>query len=114
MSKEYRELVGSGDCIYYRIGPSYQEGVEVTMSGKLQPINRDTACLLSSSLQDWLPEKPLACFEAEQVGYEAKPRQRKTRKPERAGKPVDVSRSRLRLDHGIKTRPGEESSWIQE
>jgi len=32
------------------------------MSGKFQPINRDTAYLLPPSLQDWLPEKHLACF----------------------------------------------------
>lgn len=32
------------------------------MSGKFQPINRDTAYLLPPSLQDWLPGKPLAQF----------------------------------------------------
>jgi len=32
------------------------------MSGKFQPINRDTAYLLPPSLQDWLPEKHLARF----------------------------------------------------
>lgn len=32
------------------------------MSGKFQPINRDTAYLLPPSLQDWLPEKHLAGF----------------------------------------------------
>ena len=32
------------------------------MSGKFQPINRNTAYLLPPSLQDWLPEKHLARF----------------------------------------------------
>jgi transposase len=32
------------------------------MSGKFQPINRDTPYLLPPSLQDWLPEKHLARF----------------------------------------------------
>jgi transposase len=32
------------------------------MSGKFQPINRDSAYLLPPSLQDWLPEKHLARF----------------------------------------------------
>ena len=32
------------------------------MSGKFQPINRDTAYLLPPSLQDWLPERHLARF----------------------------------------------------
>ncbi|MCP4936375.1 MAG: IS1182 family transposase [bacterium] len=32
------------------------------MSGKFQPINRDTAYLLPPSLQDWLPDKHLARF----------------------------------------------------
>ena len=32
------------------------------MSGKFQPINRDTAYLLPPSLKDWLPEKHLARF----------------------------------------------------
>jgi len=32
------------------------------MSGKFQPINRDTAYLLPPSIQDWLPEKHLARF----------------------------------------------------
>jgi hypothetical protein len=32
------------------------------MSGKSQPINRDTASLLPPSLQDRLPEKQLARF----------------------------------------------------
>jgi len=32
------------------------------MSGKFQPINRDTAYLLPPSLQDWLPKKHLARF----------------------------------------------------
>ena len=32
------------------------------MSGKFQPIDRDTAYLLPPSLQDWLPEKHLARF----------------------------------------------------
>tara|TARA_R110002072_G_C7891636_1_gene528850 strand:- start:56 stop:1408 length:1353 start_codon:yes stop_codon:yes gene_type:complete len=32
------------------------------MSGKFQPINRDTLYLLPPSLQDWLPEKHLARF----------------------------------------------------
>ncbi len=32
------------------------------MSGKFQPINRDTSYLLPPSLQDWLPEKHLARF----------------------------------------------------
>ena len=32
------------------------------MSGKFQPINRDTPYLLPPSLQDWLPQKHLARF----------------------------------------------------
>ena len=37
------------------------------MSGKFQPIDRDTPCLLPPSVRDWLPEKHLARFVVEIV-----------------------------------------------
>ena len=37
------------------------------MSGKCQPINRDTPCLFLPSVQDWLPEKHLTRFVVEMV-----------------------------------------------
>ena len=47
---------------FYIVGSSYQEGIEDTMSGKFQPIKRDTAYLLPPTVQDWLPENHLARF----------------------------------------------------